>query len=188
MSLHGDLEEVKKLWPSLSLPTKILLGSSLVVSILSVTSLADRVFELKGFISDAAHLYQELLSPAFIFLVSKVGLTLSPIKADALLLFLLISGALIRAQFLYNRDIVVIDVFSCIFLVWFTYSISDHAVFGVIYGYFGLICFMSALPLAVKTMRDSKALLSYRLAFATIVGMGLLVGVIAAISEGLARV
>src|SRR5690554_1063802 len=154
MSLHGDLEEIKKLWPSLSLPVKVLLGFSFVISCLSITSLADRVFELKGFISGAVQFYQEFLSPVFVFLVSKLGLTVSPIKADVLLLFLIISGSLIRAQFLYNKDVVIIDVIACCFIVWFTYAIGDHAVFGVIYGYLGLICFMSALPLVFKGMRN----------------------------------
>ncbi|WP_257325286.1 hypothetical protein [Pseudoalteromonas rhizosphaerae] len=57
LGLLEDVESLRSKWSSLSFLTKVLLVICLVTSFLSITSLADHIFKLKGFIVEALNFW-----------------------------------------------------------------------------------------------------------------------------------
>ncbi len=57
MGFLEDAESLKSKWSSFSFLTKVLLLTLLMTSFLSITSLADHIFKLKGFIVEALNFW-----------------------------------------------------------------------------------------------------------------------------------
>lgn len=187
MGVQDDLKDLRELWPSLSIAWKIFLLANFIISFLSITSLADKVFELKGFIVKAVLFYQETVSPIFLFIFSIFDVHLSQEKVDALILFTFISASLIRARSIYDKKLMMLDIATWAWLVFMILKVNDNAVFGFVYGFFGLIVGVSCLPFFFKSLKGAEPVMPYRIALISILAMGLLLGIVSAVSEGLAR-
>lgn len=189
MGLQGDLEELKQAWPNLPLTFKVFLLVSFILSCFSITSLADSVYEFKGFIREAVTFYQETISPVFTNILSYLGLAVSQAKLDVILFITLVSTSIIRADFLYrNRiEVTLIDFITWFGFVYLAYHTPDKAVYGIVYGYYGVVIFFAALPSIFHPLKKYKSILSYRLALTNVLAVLFLVSIAAALSEGLNR-
>ena len=99
MGLSDDINEAKKLWNGASLPMKGVIVLTLFLTTSSVTSLADRVFEWKGFILDGVEAYRELIAGNIITVLDRFGLQISVESVDVAIISGLLVAATIRMCF-----------------------------------------------------------------------------------------
>ena len=81
-----DAESLKAKWPSFSLLGKVLLFTLLMLSFLSITSLADHIFKLKGFIAEALSFWLVITS-YIVDLLSFINVSIQSWQLDFLVVF-----------------------------------------------------------------------------------------------------
>ena len=96
MGLKGDIDEAKELWRNASPLMKLVIGVSLFLTVSSVTSLADVVFEWKGFILDALEFYRSWIADPVRRIARAFGLNYTRPEVDGLLVLTLLIGSFAR--------------------------------------------------------------------------------------------
>jgi len=67
MGIQEDFDKLKSLWPTMSVMAKGVMIGSFLLSLLSIGSIADIVFEFKGFIVTAIVFYHKITAPVVQF-------------------------------------------------------------------------------------------------------------------------
>ena len=106
MGLQDDFQLLKKKWPSLSLLSKILLGTSFLISVNSVASIADATFTFKGFIAEALTFYRWLTHLLLGWIVDWFSFEPTQLQLDLLVLVLVSYGSLYRAMVAASSDVI----------------------------------------------------------------------------------
>ena len=186
MGLKGDINELKKAWPHLSLLTRLLLLLSVLISILSVSSLADSVYKFRGFIVLGIDFYRAFIFPYLDTLITFFNIRLNSRELDTTVFISLITGTLIRVMSVYKVKGAgsAIGVWLVYMYLMFDEKLPPQA---VAFGYMMAIAFMGVAPLMLKKLRGSEVALVYRVSTAFILFIMVLVCGTAAISEGLTR-
>lgn len=203
MSIKGDFKEVKQFWPTLSTPAKIFFAVSFTLSCLSITSIADKVFELRGFIRTTVEFYQSNISIIFVDFFLYFDIALAQVKIDAIIFLTLITSALIRAHFFYKAPGIALDTLTWLAFMVAIYKVNDTQAFIIIYTYIAVIIFCATIPFILKNISlskvdmpnrlglqldKSKVTLAYRQTLLYIFTVIFFTSIVAAISEGLTRV
>lgn len=200
MAFNDDYESIKKSWGSLPPTGKLIFGSSFAITLFSFASLADSAYELKGFIVNAIQFYRWATDP-ILSVAEFYNIKLNRVSLDAIALILIVTHSIYKYSFrlgmknlgrLYQYIICPAGVFSLLFysaeVVFFwavilciEYLFRLTAIF--VYASFGdpnkeIFIFHYTR----KHVRD--VMLKSILHFLSPI---VLVGVIAAISEGLNR-
>lgn len=196
MGLADDFNGLKALWGNLSPIAKVFLGASFLLTALSIGSLADAVFEFKGFVVGALAGYRAVVAP----IIDK--LEISQQVFDLVVAVTLLAAAQDRARYRELTENVEIDiriittfilfavVFYLLFLgvVVFVASFTGYVVATV---FFAITwpTVMIVRPFIKRIFRPNFSkddVLDLR-AGMYILSIYVFVAVVAAISEGLAR-
>lgn len=100
MSIKGDLEDISKLWNSGSW---LLRGFAILIFVIglgSVASLADTIFQFRGFIRDGIEFYETWIRDSFreiLYLV--VGIKLGALWSSAIIYLMLSTSGIVRDRF-----------------------------------------------------------------------------------------
>jgi len=208
MGIQGDFNELKKAWSSFSPLTKVFFGAIFFGSCLSVSSIADGVFKLRGFIVTAIDFYHSLVQPLTAFIAEYVGLDLGQGQVDGIILMTLITTSIIRVNRVRGPRDVKADIMQII--SW------GSMMGGIIFLDDGsgrvsrilISCFVIIILLAVVYPRmvfkvaevaslgkrqygrrdELYFIRGYKLAVINILAVSLFVAVVAGVSEGLSRV
>lgn len=62
-SLEDDIKQIKKAWPKLSGIARIAMAISVLISVLSVSSIANGIYEFRGFLQTGLELYRVCTAP-----------------------------------------------------------------------------------------------------------------------------
>ena len=187
MGIISDLEELKGIWPKLPFTLKVFFVITFALSCLSIASIGDSIYQFRGFINVAISFYQSHISPMVINLLSLVDIKISQTQADTMLFISVINASLIRANYFCKYYHFTADVLTWFLFMWLTYKTPDNAVFGLVYGYLGIVIFFAFLSIVAQRFAQFKILATYKFAAVNIIGVLLVVGIIGAISEGLSR-
>jgi hypothetical protein len=189
MGLHGDIKEIRKAWPELPAPFRLFLAINFFISCLSVASLADSIYALKGFVKNAINIYHEFLSPVLEFIISNFGMEVSQTKADSMLLVTLIAMSLIRSNYLGKGLFYETGVYISLWIanIDLIYNGPDEKVYLSYFYWFGMIFLQSILPILFQKLKNVPFLISAQMAAVQILITFFTVAVLAAISEGLYR-
>jgi len=190
MNFKEDFSKLKKDWEVSTSLTKFFISTSFIVSILSVGSISDAVFNLHGFVKTAILFYQSITEPLFIFFQKYLEFDFVQSKIDTILLILLSSSVLIRKQFSLNNDNVnLLEVIVIISLIYFV--IYSDKTYGVFLMYLLYIIGNSFLPKYLTIFHDyisQDLVFAYKAAFYKIIAIFLTFGFIAGVSEGIDRI
>ena len=197
MGIQGDFNELKEAWSSFSPLSKVFFGATFLGSCLSVSSIADGVFKLRGFIVTAIDFYHSLVEPLTRLIAEYIGI----------ILMTLITVSIIRANrvlWLGNVKAELLQVLSWALMMGGIIFLDDGSgrVSRILISLFVIIILsVAAYPRMVFKVaevaslgkwrygrRDELDLMrAYRLAAINIFAVLLLVASVAAISEGLTR-
>ena len=103
MGLMSDLEEAKSLWKKSSLPMKAVGVFSVFMTISSIASLSDVIFQWKGFIRDGVQFYWRWISGPVAEFGNWIGLSYSQLDMDLLFLTALTLGSMTRIEIVRGR-------------------------------------------------------------------------------------
>lgn len=99
MSVFSDIKsDLGEIWASSNWTTRVLIAVSMFLSVSSIASLSDRVFELKGFIQTGIELYRTAIRTPFVDFASSLGLAFDVVESDTLVLLTLILVSVARAS------------------------------------------------------------------------------------------
>lgn len=205
MGLQDDWNELKKMWGNCSLATRIFLAVSFFLSCASVSSLADGVFQFRGFLQTAIEFYRIPIDYIVEVLYINWGWFIPPSAADTFVLICLFEASRIKVGggfqkgWLYEIAIITFLAFFIMFMEYITYDPTLVISFApgflvVMSGIFFYLGFVH--PVAGQTKRapafkkieiapgDRRM---FRLVLGNILTILFLVAVVAAISEGLTR-
>lgn len=99
MSLKDDVSAAANEWGTASWKVRVLLVLGVLLSASSLASLADTVFQWKGFLLRGLEFYRAYVAAPLANLVtSLVGKPLTQVQIDAVVLFALFFGALMRIE------------------------------------------------------------------------------------------
>lgn len=202
MGLADDFNGLKVLWGNLSPIAKVFLGASFLVTALSIGSLADAIFEFKGFVVGAVTGYRAVVAPIIEWIEVYIRLEISQQLFDLVVSVTLVVVAQDRALFKEVTEGVEIDipilasfglsavVFYLLFLgvVVFMASLTGYVVATVFFAISWPTVFI-VRPFIKRIFRRNFSkddVLDLR-AGMYILSIYLFVAVVAAISEGLAR-
>jgi len=132
VGLAEDFDSLKRQWSSLSSLTKVGFTLSLILSFLSVASLADSLYKMKGFIAEGIRVWQILGKFATDFLGS-LGLIVEQWQLDFISLALLV-----LVPYLSSR--------------WKIFSPSRKATFVLILVLYALMPFVTPKNLAINSI------------------------------------
>jgi len=185
MSVKDDYDELKRVWSALEPLTKVLLAVAFASSVLSLASLADNVFALKGFLSNTIDFYRNFTKPIANFLSLSVKRELSELDVDAIVLLSLVSFSHLRGIILNHKtdyDFNVPAFYFMLLCVWLTvyYTPETKSLVFITLGLFVykiFAVFLSEMP----------AKRSHQLSINFMVAVIVFVGALAAVSEGLSR-
>ncbi len=190
MPLQEDWNELKKTWSKLSHLGKIISVVSFVITCTSVASLADSIFEFRGFILTGIEFYRSILD-----YLQVIGLVISGPKRDVFVAMLLIITGVMKHHdsntplflFPYSVYIMVVPVVP----IGLIFDEPDRALVQAVWmGSIALFQFLVILSYAIipfVTKRELPYTLSARFILRYILTICFLIAVIAAISEGLTR-
>lgn len=207
MGIQGDFNELKEAWSSFSPLSKVFFGATFLGSCLSVSSIADGVLKLRGFIVTAIDFYHSLVEPLTRLIAEYIGLELGQGQVDGIILMTLITVSIIRANrvlWLGNVKAELLQVLSWALMMGGIIFLDDGSgrVSRILISLFVIIILpVAAYPRMVFKVaevaslgkwrygrRDELDLMrAYRLAAINIFAVLLLVASVAAISEGLTR-
>jgi hypothetical protein len=189
MGVKGDFDELRKIWPNLSTPLKIFLTVSFILSCLSITSIANAIFQFRGFIEAAVDFHQSYITPILYYLLSLLGVELSQIKLDAILCISLLFSSLIHSNTCLKTYPVSVD-----YLGWFLYlvlilvdKLSDSAVYMSVYAAYAVVFMRAAIPYIFQNLKPPSLYKSSQIAALNIFSVLMCVGFLAAASEGINR-
>lgn len=199
MGMRGDFNDLKEAWSSFSLLTKIFLAGSFLTSSLSLASIADSVFKLRGFIEMAIAFYHSLVEPLTALIAEYIGLDLVQGQVDGIILVTIITTSFIRV----NRILGVTKetfFWVCLWVAWvgLIIIIDDGSGFPSIFmsGFYMTMIFLVGLLSAVNPIWigmflpqfSPRDVVVFRLTAINILAVLIFVAVVASISEGLTRV
>jgi predicted small integral membrane protein len=173
-----DAESLKSKWSTFSLLSKILLLTLLMTSFLSITSLADHIFKLKGFIVEGLNFWLAITS-YIVDLLSFIDISIQSWQLDFLIVFGIAFLPYVseRWKILPNSNRLRIIALLSFYIV-FPFTVSEStATYTAIYLY---IATLAVCLLPPRT--DSFGFIALRM-----VTPPILVVIVAAISEGIYR-
>jgi len=216
MGIRDDLNDLKKSWSSFSPLTKVFFGATFLTSSLSLASIADSVFQLRGFISTAIDFYRSLVEPLRALVAEYLRLEFVQVQVDEVIFLTLIVGSYLRAGRVVRmpsqrRDNILMVLVAALVMALVIFHNHDPDVylllnFGFVIAFTwpliypkGLIVFNKAVLIALKKasfgkldlLEERDALLDVRndqIVAINMLAIFLFVAVVAGISEGLTRV
>lgn len=178
MGFLEDAESLKSKWSSFSFLTKVLLFILLVMSFLTITSLADHIFKLKGFIVEALNFWV-LIRNYIISVLSFIHISIKSWQLDFLLVFGIAFFPYVSERWgilpTSNR-LRIITLVSLYIIFPFTVSQST-ATYTAIYLYIAMLIICLLPP-----RTTSFSFIAVRM-----ITPPILVAIVAAISEGIYR-
>lgn len=204
MSLLGDFDEIKRSWKALPGWLKVVISASFLVSVLSIGSLADSVFQLKGFFAEAVAFYRMLFGPLASVLATYLQVEDPQAAIDLAvsinLLAVAETNALItvrplgRWSEIYSkpgfrvRVLLFNWIFTCILaaIAWWLMGITATVILFVIV-FPATYILRSVFILYVIGRKSGHQYQQELVAGGYMVSVYLLIGFIAAVSEGLTR-
>ena len=185
MTLKADLDELTEYWGRAPWRVKVVLGLSVFLSTSSLASLADAVFQWKGFVLEAIAFYREYVAVPFATLLGGLsGLTFTPQWIDSGVLFGIFLGALARSTPLRHATKAARRIDYCCFaasyltmmtLLFFDSPSSSQSSVWVLYPVFLLNAYLLT--------KGAARLLTVSHMLAPV----LVTGVLAAVNNGLTR-
>ena len=178
MGIVEDFESLKSKWSSLSLLTKVIFSLLLVLSFLSIASLADHVFKLRGFIVEGLNFWSAFTA-YFVDLLAVVNISIQPWQID----FWVVLGIAFFPYISERWNVLTTSrKFSLILLLvaYITFPFTVKQSFAT-YVAFYLYC--SILVVCFLPPRT----VSFKLIAVRMVTPPTLVAILAAVSEGLYR-
>ena len=208
MGIQGDFNDLKQAWSGFTPLAKVFFGAIFFGACLSVSSIADGVFKLRGFIVTAIDFYHFLVQPLTAFIAEYVGLDLGRGQVDGIILMTLITASIVRAnRVLGPRDVKaeLLQVLSWAFMVGGIIFLDDGSgrVSRILISCFVIIILLAVVyPRMVFKVAEVASLgkrqygrrdelyfiRGYKLAVINILAVSLFVAVVAGVSEGLTRV
>jgi hypothetical protein len=91
LGIAEDFEGLRSRWSSLSSCTKLIFSASMVLSFLSIASLADHVYKLKGFMNEAVILWSSV-TKFFVDVLAIFDLEVKPWQLDFWVIIILASS------------------------------------------------------------------------------------------------
>jgi hypothetical protein len=197
MGLQDDRDELKKMWSKCSLAAKIFLVVSFFLSCASVLSLADGIFQFRGFFLTAIELYRIPVNYFVEVVNSYWGIVVKPSTVDMFVLNSLLAASFLKTLNVFFESTLTRYVFIVIFVMFVT--ILDYQDWNLgdaprpdnlpYYFYAVLLASLSIsgflMPGKTEVARQTASI--HRLAVGYILTILFLVAVIAAVSEGLTR-
>ena len=104
MSLSSDIHELGDVWSRSGYLFKIVVIVSIFLSVSSVASLAERIFEWKGFILDAVNFYRIYIVNTFSVLLAKIGINLDQEKIDYLTITMISVSCMARGGIMLGKE------------------------------------------------------------------------------------
>ncbi len=104
MSLWGDLNELRDQWRSLSPLARVIAATLFVVSLLSVSSIADSIYSFRGFLGNAVAQYRGLTSPLVGWLDKITPADVTQANFEFLTLLTILIGINVRVQRRHLHD------------------------------------------------------------------------------------
>lgn len=134
MGLLGDLEEGKDWWGKASFSGRCLIAVITFLSISSITSISDKVFQWKGFISTGLDFYREFITGPLVDLLTYIGLNLRQDYIDIYVLIVFMFNSMYRRQ-VFDKPILfkvtafllcmLITAVILVFINYFTHGTSE---------------------------------------------------------------
>lgn len=191
MDLYNDFEDLKKFWRQRSSAGKAFLMLAFMFSILSFGSVANSVYEFRGFIVTAMNFYLFVTEPIRTWISTFVHMEIPRSVFDGIIIFALYFGAFFRAVAVYSASevrprwvTVTILIVGLIPIGWALNKL--HELIGVFSYYAALPLLPIYYALAVnKTGRLGR---EDRFTILYILSVYFAVALLAAISEGLTRI
>ena len=97
MGIRDDFNELKEAWSSFSPLIKVFFGATFLTSSLSLASIADSAFKLRGFIVTAIDFYHSLVEPLTTLIAEYLRLNLAQDQVDVVIFMTIIVGSSLRA-------------------------------------------------------------------------------------------
>jgi hypothetical protein len=101
MGILKEFEDFKDEWKNSSFLFKVLVGISFFMAISSIASLADTIFQWKGFILDGLKFYRKYISIPISYGLKYIGFNYDKEAIDIFILFSIVVIPLIKDRFTY---------------------------------------------------------------------------------------
>jgi len=197
MALQDDWNERKSVWSNCSSGGKIFLAISFILSCASVSSLADGIFQFRGFILTAIEFYRIPINYVTEALNSYWGLAVKRSTVEMFVLNSLLVASFSKALNVFFKPTLTRHVFIVIYVIFVTildyqdWSLGDAPRPDNLPYYFYAVLLaslsFSGFLMPGKTEKVRQIVCIHRSAVGYILTILLLVTVIAVISEGLTR-
>ena len=185
MGLVDDFKDLPRVWKELNPLGKTITIVGVVLSALSVASIADATFQLKGFIVNAIYVYRQITEPVVIFLSDAFDYRFRQAQLD-----LIVLGGLSGASFFRASRLVPITARILGAIMFLLIFVSLGFAFDVQESPFWLTAFLLT-PLAFwlggRPMKQLSESPEIKRTAMYILIIYLLVGFVAGVSEGVSR-
>ena len=195
MALREDLQALTQLWVEGSVLARVFSGASLLLSALSLGSLADAVFQFKGFVAQALDVYRALTATIIEWMRIYFDIEITQMWFDATVVGILCVSSVVRSAvglgenrffaFYAAIGIALVVVQAGFLLTVFTSTTFGSSIGTVV----GLAITLPSVLLmfAYGSRNHSDFSMACKIACINVVGLYLLVAVVIAIIEGATR-
>ena len=104
MSLKDDIDDLGKVWSSSGSLFKVMAVISVFLSISSIASLSDRIFEWKGFVLDGVNFYRLYISVPASKMLASISIVLNQTKMDYLIVVAISMSCFARGGIMLGND------------------------------------------------------------------------------------